>query len=205
MYFHFFKRKGQKWLQNWVRGHFSPSALPYGVSRSIRCALLSQWLLSLFAACHHLVKEIFIIPEKLAVRHHRLSGTFMSPEAHIQRAAQGGTNAFHVFLSPHLQLMELRAGGRPAATCKTPRNTVPRIRTSWRWWGQSMCTRGLRPGLTCCPPSTLSPLRTVGLCRRRNWRVWQTLSSMWPTCTGSWWRTHRGERLSSRGCCVKRG
>lgn len=70
-----------------------------GVFRSIRCDLLSQWLLSLFPACHHLVKEIFIIPEKLAVRHHRLSGTSMSPEAHIQRAAQGWTNAFHVFLS----------------------------------------------------------------------------------------------------------
>uniref|UniRef100_A0A674NTS1 Galactosylgalactosylxylosylprotein 3-beta-glucuronosyltransferase n=1 Tax=Takifugu rubripes TaxID=31033 RepID=A0A674NTS1_TAKRU len=30
-------------------------------------------LLAIRKACHHLVKEIFIIPEKLAVRHHRLS------------------------------------------------------------------------------------------------------------------------------------
>lgn len=183
----------------------SPSALPYGVSRSIGCDLLSQWLLSLFAACHHLVKEIFIIPEKLAVRHHRLSGTFMSPEAHIQRAAQGWTNAFHVFLSPHLQLMELRAEGRQEATCRTPRNTVLRIRTLWRWWGQSTCTQGLRPGPMCCPPSTSSLPRTVGQCKRQNWRAWQTLSSMLPTCTGSWWRTRRGERRSSRGCCAKLG
>ncbi|KAI3354459.1 hypothetical protein L3Q82_018971 [Scortum barcoo] len=37
------------------------------------CVILSRCLLSLFAACHHLVKEIFIIPERLAVHHHRLS------------------------------------------------------------------------------------------------------------------------------------
>ncbi|XP_061917854.1 galactosylgalactosylxylosylprotein 3-beta-glucuronosyltransferase 1-like [Entelurus aequoreus] len=30
-------------------------------------------LLAIRKACHHLVKEIFIIPERLAVRHHRLS------------------------------------------------------------------------------------------------------------------------------------
>lgn len=45
------------------------------LSLSISCVILSHSLLSLFAACHHLVKEIFIIPERLAVRHHRLSGT----------------------------------------------------------------------------------------------------------------------------------
>ncbi|KAK5929116.1 hypothetical protein CgunFtcFv8_010378 [Champsocephalus gunnari] len=59
-------------------------------------------LLATRKACHHLVKEIFIIPERLAVRHHRLSMT------------------------------EWRARGRLVARHKTPRNTVPQIRTLWR-------------------------------------------------------------------------
>lgn len=57
----------------------------------------------------------------------------------------------------------------------------------------------------CCPPSTLSPPPTAGQCRRQNWRDWPTLSCMLPTCTGSWWRTRRGGRLSSRGFCAKPG
>lgn len=54
-------------------------ASPSSVSLSVSCVILSRSLLSLFAACHHLVKEIFIIPERLAVRHHRLSGTLHQP------------------------------------------------------------------------------------------------------------------------------
>lgn len=66
------KPKGNAWG---IARLVSPLPFLCAVSLSISCVILSRCLLSLFAACHHLVKEIFIIPERLAVRHHRLSGT----------------------------------------------------------------------------------------------------------------------------------
>lgn len=60
------------------------------LSLSVSCVILSRSLLSLFAACHHLVKEIFIIPERLAVRHHRLSGTLhQTPQNWVRHKYRG--------------------------------------------------------------------------------------------------------------------